>query len=217
MEIVMVGAGTMGRSLGDAFTRAGHVVTFVTRDSQRSQEVASLLGARSAASLAEVVPACDVVVLAIQFSDASEVLARELAPLVKGKIVVDVTNPMTTDGSALAFDGGGSGAERFAEWMPAAQVAKALNTVFAANMTRTTVDGIQLDGYVAADDAEAKSVVLDLVSSIGLRGVDAGPLAAARSLEQLAWFNISLNQRHGWAWDTGWRLAGIPGGADGAG
>jgi predicted dinucleotide-binding enzyme len=124
--------------------------------------------------------------------------------------VIDVTNPMIADGSALAFDGDGSGVEQFAEWMPGARVVKALNTVFAANMTRTTVDAIRLDGFVAADDAEAKSVVLDLVRSIGLAGVDAGPLTTARSLEQLAWFNISLNKRHAWAWDTGWRLAGIP-------
>jgi predicted dinucleotide-binding enzyme len=216
MDIVMIGAGAMGRSLGTAFTRSGHSVTFVTRDPERSREVASGIGARSAASFADVIPACDVVVLAIQFGDASEALARALAPLVDGKVVVDVTNPMTADGSALAFDDGGSGAERFAEWMPDARVVKALNTVFAANMTRTIVDGIQLDGFVAADDAEAKAVVLDLVASIGLHGVDAGPLAVARSLEQLAWFNIGLNQRHSWAWDTGWRLAGVPSGADGS-
>jgi predicted dinucleotide-binding enzyme len=216
MDIVMIGAGTMGQALGTAFTQAGHGVTFVTRDPERSREIAAGIGARSGGSFAEVVPACDVVVLAIQFTEASEALARELAPLVDGKVVVDVTNPITPDAEALLFDASGSGTERFAEWMPGARLAKALNTVFAANMTRTAVEGVQLGGFVAADDAEAKSVVLDLVASIGLRGVDAGPLSAARSLEQLAWFNISLNKLHGWDWDTGWRLAGVPAGEDGS-
>ena len=38
--------------------------------------------------------------------------------------------------------------------------------------------GVQLDGFVAADDDAAQETVLELVESIGLRPVDVGPLAA---------------------------------------
>ena len=50
--------------------------------------------------------------------------------------------------------------------------------------------------------------MLELVRSIGFRPIDAGPLAFARTLESMAWLNISLNMRYGWSWQDGWKLAG---------
>ncbi len=38
-----------------------------------------------------------------------------------------------------------------------------------------------LDGYVAADDADAKAKTLALVESIGFRPTDAGPLTMSRA------------------------------------
>ena len=59
------------------------------------------------------------------------------------------------------------------------------------------------DGFVAGDDAAAKATVLDLVSSIGFRPVDAGSLASARTLEGMAWLNISRNIAGG-TWQDAW-------------
>ncbi len=87
---------------------------------------------------------------------------------------------------------------------------KAFNTLFSSNQADPNVDGIQLDGFVAADDAAAKATVLELVASIGLRPIDAGPLDRAQQLEQLAFLNIALNATNGWSWESGWRLAGAP-------
>jgi 8-hydroxy-5-deazaflavin:NADPH oxidoreductase len=41
--------------------------------------------------------------------------------------------------------------------------------------------------------------------------VDAGGLCAARTLEPMAILNISLNTRHGWPWQSGWKLLGPTG------
>ena len=70
------------------------------------------------------------------------------------------------------------------------------------------VDGLSVDGYVASDDEAARQQVLALASSIGLRAIDAGPLAVARTLEGMAWLNIGLQLRHGWPWQSGWKLVG---------
>ena len=75
------------------------------------------------------------------------------------------------------------------------------------------MDGTRLDGFVAGDDADAKATVLELVRSIGLRPIDAGPLARARELEALAWLNIALQGSLGNGWHTGWKLVGVPVGA----
>ena len=50
--------------------------------------------------------------------------------------------------------------------------------------------------------------MLDLLSAIGYRPIDAGPLSAARYLEAIAFLNIALNAANGWPWQTGWKLLG---------
>jgi predicted dinucleotide-binding enzyme len=65
-----------------------------------------------------------------------------------------------------------------------------------------------VDGYVAGDDPEAKNRVLELARSIGFRPVDVGPLLMARTLEAMAWLNISLNMQNRWPWQAGWKLVG---------
>ena len=84
------------------------------------------------------------------------------------------------------------------------------NTLFASNQADPTADGVQLDGFVAADDETAKATVLELVESIGLNPVDVGPLKRARQLEGLAFLNITLNAENGGAWQSGWKLVGAP-------
>ena len=74
---------------------------------------------------------------------------------------------------------------------------------------------MQLDGFVAGDDAAAKAEVLELVRSIGLTPVDVGPLVRSRQLEGLAFLNIALNIANGGAWQSAWKLVGAPTGSRG--
>jgi predicted dinucleotide-binding enzyme len=94
---------------------------------------------------------------------------------------------------------------------PNARVVKAFNTILAAHQAAPDIDGIQLDGFVAGDDGAAKKKVLELVTSLGFRPIDAGPLAMARALEGMGTLNISLNMTNGWPWQSGWKLLGPTG------
>ena len=87
---------------------------------------------------------------------------------------------------------------------------KAFNYAFASRMAEPSVDGTGVDGFVASDDQEAKEKVLRLVKEIGFRPIDAGPLVMARAFEGMALLNISLQIRHGWPWQHGWKLIGPP-------
>jgi predicted dinucleotide-binding enzyme len=89
-------------------------------------------------------------------------------------------------------------------------VVKAFNYAFASRMADPTVDGIHLDGFVAADDLEAKEKALELVESIGFRPIDAGPLVMARVLEGMALLNVTLQIHNNWPWQNGWKLVGPP-------
>jgi hypothetical protein len=118
-------------------------------------------------------------------------------------MVVDVTNRFTAEDL-----GGRSNAEEIQAKLREARVVKAFNTIFASHQADPKADGIQLDGFVAGDDATAKQVVLDLVRSLGFRPIDAGGLAMSRALEGMGTLNIALSMGNGWPWLTGWKLLG---------
>lgn len=209
MKIAIIGAGNVGRALATSFTRSGHSVVITSRDPAEAGAVSTTTGARVAKSNVDAARTSDVVILAIPF-DSAEAVAAEIRDVVAGKPVVDVSNRMSFGPNGPAIDEGPSNAERLAGWLPEAQIVKAFNTVFASNQADPVVEGIQLDGFVAADDATAKATILELVASIGLRPIDAGPLGRAQQLEQLAFLNIALNATQGWSWQSGWKLAGAP-------
>jgi NADPH-dependent F420 reductase len=209
MRIAIIGAGNVGRALATSFTRAGHEVTVTAQDPEHARAAAADAGATSGESNFAAATAADVVVLAVPFAKA-EGVAIEIRDAVAGKPVVDTSNRMAYGTDGPTIDNGPSNAERLAGWLPEAAVVKAFNTVFASNQADPIVEGVQLDGFVAADDPEAKALVLELVHSIGLRPIDAGPLSRAQQLEQLAFLNIALNATNGWRWESGWKLAGAP-------
>jgi NADPH-dependent F420 reductase len=209
MNVAIIGAGNVGRALGASFTRAGHTVTFASHDPEHAAAAATATGARSARTSAEAASAAQVVVLAIPFASAEDVVS-EIRAAVAGKTVVDVTNRMTFGPTGPAIDNGVSNAEQLAVWLPDAHVVKAFNTLFASHQIDPIAEGTKLDGFVAGDDRDAKDTVLDLVQSIGLNPVDVGPLARAQQLEQLAFLNIALNATANGSWTSGWRLVGAP-------
>lgn len=202
MKVAIIGAGNVGKALGGSFTRAGHDVTFTATHPEHAAEAASAIGARSAGSSAEAVSGADLVILAVPATSLPDV-ASEIADGARGKVVVDVSNRPTPDPEGA----GTSIAEELQQQLPNSQVVKAFNTLFATRQANPLIGGIAADGYVAGDDPEAKRIVLEAVESVGLTPVDAGALAAARTLEGMAWLNISRNMAGG-TWQDAFVLVG---------
>ncbi len=209
MDIAIIGAGTVGKALATSFHRAGHNVTVASRDPNDAGTLAASTGSTAASSSAAAAAIADVIVLAVPFSSIPEI-AAEIATAVGGKPVVDATNRMSFGAEGADIDTTTSNAEELATLLPGTSIVKAFNTVFASNQGDPITDGVQLDGFVAANDEAAKAMVLDLVASIGLNPVDVGPLSRARQLEGLAFLNITLNIANGGSWQSGWKLVGAP-------
>ena len=202
MQIAIIGAGNVGRALAGSLTRAGHDVTVSAAHPEHAREAAAQTGATAATTNADAVSNASVVVLAVP-STAFEALATEIGEALTGKVVVDVSNRPTPspDGAPTSI------AEELQGKLPGSSVVKAFNTSFASRQAEPTVNGISADGYVAGDDASAKQTILDVVESIGFRPVDAGSLAAARTLEGMAWLNITRAISNG-TWQDAWVLVG---------
>ena len=209
MNIAIIGAGNVGRSLATSFTRAGHAVVVASRDPEDAGSVAAASGARTAASNVDAVTQAEIVVIATPFASV-EAIAGEIGAAVAGKMVVDATNRMSFGADGPDMDTSTSNAEELATLLPGARVVKAFNTLFASHQADPIAEGVQLDGFVASDDETAKATVLDLVASIGLNPVDVGPLSRARQLEGLAFLNITLNIANAGSWQSGWKLVGAP-------
>ena len=202
MNISIIGAGNVGTALAGSLARAGHTVTISASTAEHAVTAAASTGATAVGSTAEAIAASDVVILAVP-ATAFPSIALESGTSLDGKVVVDVANRPTPD-PAGATD---AIAEELQKALPNAHVVKAFNTAFASRQADPRVGGVLADGFVAGDDAVSKATVLDLVSSIGFRPVDAGTLAAARTLEGMAWLNISRNLAGG-TWQDAWVLLG---------
>jgi len=202
MNISIIGAGNVGTALAGSLAKAGHAVTISASTPEHATVAAASTGATAVATNAEAIAASDIVILAVP-ATALAGIAREAGSSLDDKVVVDVTNRPTPDPSG-ATD---AIAEELQAWLPKAHVVKAFNTAFASRQADPAVGGVAADGFVAADDVAAKAEVLDMVSSIGFNPVDAGSLAAARTLEGMAWLNISRNLAGG-TWQDAWVLLG---------
>ena len=207
MKLAIIGSGNVGSAVARAAKQTGHEVTVAAPEgTEKLEALGKELGIETTTSNAEAVGESDVIVLAVPYG-AIESVIDEIADHVGDKIVLDVTNPLKGDLSGLQTDGT-SGAETVQKRLPQAKVVKAFNTVFASNQADPTVDGVQLDGFVAGDDADAKKHVMHLLEEVGFRPIDVGPLSTARYLEGMAFLNISLNAKNDWSWQTGWKLVG---------
>ena len=202
MKVAIIGAGNVGKALTTSFTRAGHDVTIAAAHPDHAREAADQLGATAARTNHDAVADADLVVLAVPATKLSDV-ATDIEDELAGKIVVDVANRPTPD---LAGPGT-SIAEELQDRLPKSRVVKAFNTLFASRQADPVVAGVPVDGFVAADDETAKTEVLDVLDGLGFRPVDAGPLAAARTLEGMAWLNISRNMDGG-TWQEAYVIVG---------
>lgn len=115
-----------------------------------------------------------------------------------GKVLIDCTNPLTPDFTALELGRTTSGGEQVAAWAPGAQVCKAMNQIGAPMMDHPQVNGTPVM-FVCGDDEAAKQTTVALVSELGFDVVDAGELALSRLLEPygLLWIHLALRRGFG--------------------
>jgi 8-hydroxy-5-deazaflavin:NADPH oxidoreductase len=196
MNIVIVGAGNVGRALGAGWLKVGHKVTLAVRDPGSGN--AAALGQQGFAMVAvkDAAAAADVIVLAVPWAALASVM-KNLGSLA-GKIVIDAINPLAPDMS-LAVGHNDSAGETVARLAPSARVVKAFNTTGANNMADSRYGAGKLVMLVAGDDGEAKTATMSLATDLGFEAVDAGPLAMSRHLEPMAmvWIKLALVQKLG--------------------
>src|SRR5260221_12152565 len=133
MRIAIIGAGSVGATLGRAWTKLGEDVIWGVR--QPADQKHATLPKERVKAPAEAVKEAEIVVIATPWS-AAEAAIKSLGSLA-GKIVIDCTNPlgMGPDGLQLVLGLNTSAGEQVASWASGAFVFKTLNTTGESNMT----------------------------------------------------------------------------------
>lgn len=194
MQIAIIGAGNVGRALGQGLVNNGHQVVFGARDPAAEKYATPPVAGTRVATVAGAAAEADVVLLATPWTGA-ESAVKALGDL-GGRPLLDATNPIGP-GFALTHGHGDSGGEQVARWATGARVVKVFNTIGADNMTAPDYGANAAFMPVAGDDADACAVAVELASALGFEAVRVGGLAKARLLEPMAmlWIGLAMGQK----------------------
>lgn len=189
MKVAIIGTGNMASGLANTLAGAQHEVVIGSRDPGKAAALAEKIGLGvQGGGIAAAAKLAEVVVLAIPFGGHAEVL-RDAGDLT-GKVLVDISNPISADYKSLLIGHTTSAAEEIQALAPKTSVVKAFNTIFAQLMPSEARQGKNLQVFVASDDDAAKAQVSALAQSIGFEAVDAGPLSNSRFIEPIGEMNI---------------------------
>lgn len=190
MKIGILGSGDVAKTLADGFIEHHHEVMLGTRDARKLADwnarnpEARIAGFDAAAEFA------DVIVLAVKGSAAGAALRAAGASNLRGKIVIDATNPIADappENGVLRYftDINRSLMEQLQAEFADARFVKAFNSVGNARMVNPMFDGGRPTMFICGNDAESKRVVTRILDQFGWDAEDMGSAIAARAIEPL--------------------------------
>jgi len=183
LKIGIVGSGRIGSTLGALWLKAGHEIMFSSLDLEHDKALAARLGGKARAGTSKEAAAFgEVVLIAVPYSAFPQV-GRDLRDLLKGKVVLDASNPIPTRDGEIATWAREKGAGlASAELLPGARIVRAFNAIGYARLPEAAKRSERLGMPIAGDDANAITVVSRLVREIGYEPVVIGPLAMGKHL-----------------------------------
>ena len=185
LRIGIIGTGRIGGALATHWTKAGHEVLMSSRHPEELRALATSLGARARVGTPKEAAAFGEVVLVSVPYAAIPDIGRENTAALKGKVVLDTSNPVENrDGAmALAAQKKGAGVAT-AEFLPGAHVVRAFNCIPAASLANNAnrkPERIAIP--IGGDDAQALAVAERLVRDAGFDPVVVGSLAQTRQFD----------------------------------
>jgi len=193
---VVGGTGALGTGLAMRWAAAGHPIIIGSRAAEKAVAAARAIGP-SATGMAntEAAQAGEIVVVTVPYASHAAILA-EVRTGAAGKILIDTTVPLVPPKVAtvqLPPEGSASlVAQRFLG--ESVRVVSAFQNVAAHKLQ--SGQAIDCDVLVAGNDKAARDTVIGLAAAIGLRGIDAGPLANSVAAEALTSILIGINRRY---------------------
>lgn len=183
MKIGIVGSGKVGGTLGGVWVKAGHDVMFSSRHIENDKALSARLGAHAhAGTPREAATFGEVVMISVPYHALPEV-GKDLADMIKGKVVIDTCNPFVhRDGQIAAWAREKGAGLASAELLPGARIVRAFNAIGYARMGAAHEEPGRIGMPIAGDDAQAVTTASRLIRDIGYEPVLIGGLAMGKYL-----------------------------------
>jgi 8-hydroxy-5-deazaflavin:NADPH oxidoreductase len=206
MKIGIVGSGKVGGALGGVWVKAGHDVMFSSRHIENDKALAARLGANAhAGTPREAAAFGDVVMISVPYHALPQV-GKDLADLIKGKVVIDTCNPFVhRDGEIATWAREKGAGIASVELLPGARIVRAFNAIGYARMGAAHEQPGRIGMPIAGDDAQAIATASRLIRDIGyepvlIGGLEKGkylmpgtPLAGEHTPEEIRQIAATLN------------------------
>jgi hypothetical protein len=185
LRIGVIGSGAMGAPLGLLWAKAGHQILFSSRNPNELMELVREGAPRASAGYADAAAYFgDVILLAVPPSAIPQ-LGEDFGDLMRGKVVIDLSNPRVDRDGEITNDWMAMGTgEAMAQYLPGVRFVKAFNTVGPRDFANPFRDGARVGVPIATDDDEAARITATLVRDAGLDPVIVGPLSRAKEFDR---------------------------------
>ena len=217
---ILGGTGDQGLGLALRFAKAGRRVVIGSRKADRAVAAAeevrqAIPGAEvSGHENSEAAVQAPIVILSVPFEHTAGTVKAIKEVLAEDQILVSMAVPLATavgDGAVRTVGiWQGSAAELVQSLVPAGvHVISAFQNV-SAHRLRDLGEPVECDVVVSGKKAP-RARIMELCQLIpGLRGVDGGPLANARIVEEMTALLIGMNMRYKLPEGLGIRFTGLP-------
>jgi len=185
LKIGVIGSGRVGGTVGALWVKAGHEVMFSSLDIEHDRKLAASMGVGARAGTPKEAAAFgEVLFFAVPYA-ALPGLGRDLAAEIKGKIVLDASNPIPSRDGDMAKEAlAKSTGVASPQFLPGARIVRAYNEVGYTRMRdEAHRAGERLGIPLAGDDAQALKTAVRLVQDAGHEPVVVGGLARAREFD----------------------------------
>jgi predicted dinucleotide-binding enzyme len=191
-KIGIIGSGAVARTLGAGFIKHGYQVKLGSRDTGKLSEWQSKAGPNaSVGSFEEAAAFGDLLVLAVKGGAAKDVVQQAGIENLKGKTVIDTSNPVSGPPSAegilpffTTLDS--SLMEQLQKEAPEVHFVKAFNTIGSAAMVNPEYKEGKPSMFICGNEDKAKSEVKEILELFGFEVEDMGKAEAARAIEPLS-------------------------------
>lgn len=182
-RIGLIGSGNVGSNLGRSWAQAGYEVMFSSRDIEADRKLAGEVGANARVGTpAQAAAFGEVLVLAVPYGAQPE-LGKTLGAALRGKVVIDASNPFPARDGAIADEARAQGPGLVsARLLPGARIVRAFNAVGAARMGAMRATPGKVGMPFAGDDPQALELASQLIRDAGFEPVQIGGLAMGKYL-----------------------------------
>lgn len=146
----------------------------------------------------------DIIIMAVPYN-AESALSAKIKQVATGKIVISISNSLTSKYEGLQTGTPISAAEELQQLLPNSKVIKAFNTNLAASFLLNKSIAMKHDSFIAGNDKDAVNNVVQLVTEAGFNAVVAGALPVSQILERMQLLLVQLSKQNN-SLQAGWKI-----------